>query len=88
MIIKTAILFNFDLESLIKASSTRQLFGSMSHQYKYTFVESIIRQRQHMLKEIDQTIKKSNENQPFKADVGASNNHVDESDSDVENTAI
>jgi len=62
MLIKMAILFNFNLEDLFKASSTRQLFASMSHQYKYSFVEAIIRQRQQMLKEIDQVIKASNSN--------------------------
>ena len=41
-----------------------------------------------MLKEIDQAIKASRENQPFKADVGASNNHGEDSESDIENTAI
>ena len=41
-----------------------------------------------MLKEIEQAIKSSRDNSPFKADVGASNNHNDDSDSDIENTAI
>lgn len=41
-----------------------------------------------MLKEIDQAIKSSRDNSPFKADVGASNNHEEDSESDIENMAI
>lgn len=57
-----AILFKFDVDALFSAPVTRQLFASMSHQYKYSYVETIIRQRSQLLKEIDQAIKTSREN--------------------------
>jgi hypothetical protein len=91
MLIKMAILYNYDVAALFRANSTRQLFASMSHFYKYTFVESIMRLRVQMLKEIDLAIKASKESQPFKADIGASSNHdegLESGDSDTENIAI
>ena len=70
-----AILYDYDIKLIFSSHSTHQLLSSMSHLYRYTFLEQIIRLRLQLLKEVDQLIKSGyNSPQPFKADVGASEN--------------
>lgn len=63
--------------SLVESEATQQLFCSLSYQYKYNLIESIVHLRQEILREIEQLERQT----PFKADLGGADSCSDSFDS-------